>query len=56
MLSRRSQLNKVTTNLDIVAIPEPAKLLLTGGIPDIESDGSSVGVEHKGVNLNESVL
>ncbi len=42
------------TNLDIVTIPEPAKLLLTGCIPDIESDRSSVGVEHKRMNLHKS--
>merc|ERR1719305_193694 len=41
-----------TLSLDIVAIPEPAKLLLACCVPDVESDGSSVGVEHKGVNLD----
>ena len=29
--------------LDVIAIPEAAKLLLTSGIPDVEADGSKVG-------------
>ena len=48
---RRSLKLNFTTDLDIVTIPETAKLLLTCSVPDVESDGASVGVEHKGVNL-----
>ena len=42
-----------TFYLDIVAVPEPAKLLLTRGVPDVEPDGSSVSVEDQGVDLRE---
>ena len=41
-----------TLALDVVAIPEATKLLLACRVPHIESDGPSIGVEHKGMNLH----
>lgn len=38
--------------LDIVSIAEPTKLLLAGGVPDVEANGAEIGVELEGVNLN----
>ena len=37
--------------LDIVTIPESSELLLASGVPHVEADGASVGVEHEGVHL-----
>ena len=38
--------------LDVVAVTETAELLLTGGVPNIEPDWSSVGVEHEGMDFD----
>ena len=35
-----------TMSLDVVAVSESTKLLLTGRVPDIEFDGASGGVEY----------
>ena len=40
-----------TLSLNVVAVSEPAKLLLAGCVPDIEADGPSVCVEDKRVYL-----
>lgn len=37
---------------DVVAVTEPAELLLAGSIPDVEADGAAVGVEGDGVDLD----
>ena len=34
-----------TLALDVISIPEASKLLLTGGVPDVEDDVSKVGRE-----------
>lgn len=40
-------------NIDLlVSITETSELLLTGGIPHVETDGSVVGVENHRVNFN----
>ena len=38
--------------LDVIAIPEATKLLLTSGIPDVEADGSKVGREFERVDFD----
>lgn len=38
--------------LDVVAITETTKLLLSGGIPDVEADRTEVGGEGEGVDLD----
>ncbi len=38
-----------TLSLDVVAISESTKLLLSGCIPHVETDGTSVGVENQWV-------
>jgi hypothetical protein len=38
--------------LDIVAITETAKLLLSSGIPNVEADRAKVGREGEGVDLD----
>lgn len=35
----------------LVAISETSEFLLTSSVPDVESDGTVVGVEHHGVDL-----
>ena len=35
-----------TMSLDVVAVSESTKLLLTGRVPDVEFDGASGGVEY----------
>ena len=43
--------------LDVVTISESSKLLLAGGVPHVEADGASVGVEHERVHLQwEQIL
>lgn len=37
---------------DVVAITEPAELLLAGSIPDVEADSATVGVEGDRVDLD----
>ena len=39
--------------LDVVTISESSELLLAGGVPHVEADGASVGVEHEGVHLQQ---
>ena len=39
-------------SLDIIAISQSTKFLLTSCIPYIELNRSSVGMEHKGIDLN----
>lgn len=39
-------------SLYVVAVPEPAKLLLAGSIPHIETYWTSVGVEDQGMHLD----
>lgn len=39
-------------SLDVVTITETTKLLLSGSVPDVEADGTKVGVELKGVDLD----
>merc|ERR1719333_1931301 len=41
-----------TLSLNVVTIPESSKILLAGSVPDVETDSSSVCVEHQGVDLN----
>ena len=41
-----------TLPLDVVAVPESSKLLLTSCVPHIEPDGPTVCVEDKRVNLH----
>lgn len=41
-----------TLSLNVVAVSEPAKLLLAGCVPDIEADGPSVCVEDERVYLH----
>merc|ERR1719341_1352489 len=41
-----------TLALDIVAIPQTSKLLLTCCVPHIEPNGATVGVEDQRVNLH----
>lgn len=38
--------------MDVVAVPQPAELLLAGRVPHVELDGPPVGVEHEGVDLD----
>ena len=38
--------------LDVVAIAEATELLLAGGIPDVEADGTEVGGEGERVDLD----
>ena len=39
-------------SLNVVTISETTKLLLTGSVPDIETDGAVVGGECEGVDLH----
>lgn len=39
------------THLDVVTIPQSTKLLLSSGIPNVEADGTKVGVESERVDL-----
>ena len=39
--------------LDVVTISESSELLLAGGVPHVEADGASVGVEHERVHLQQ---
>merc|ERR1719384_566233 len=41
-----------TLSLNVVTVPESSKLLLAGSVPDVETDSSSVCVEHQGVDLD----
>jgi hypothetical protein len=41
-----------TLSLDIVSISETTEFLLSSGIPDIETDGTKVGVESQWVDLD----
>ena len=38
-------------SLDVVSVTESSKLFLSGGIPNIEFDGTTVGVESQGMHL-----
>mmetsp|Transcript_7761 Transcript_7761/g.11494 ORF Transcript_7761/g.11494 Transcript_7761/m.11494 type:complete len:100 (-) Transcript_7761:180-479(-) len=38
--------------LDVVSIAEPSEFLLSGRIPHVEFDGSTVGVEDEGMDLD----
>ena len=38
--------------LDVVAVAEATELLLAGRVPDVELDGTAVGVEGEGMDLN----
>ena len=38
--------------LDVVSVSETTKLLLAGCVPDVEADGTEVGVEGEGVDLD----
>ena len=38
--------------MDVVTVTETTELFLTSCIPDIESEGTAVGVENKGVDLD----
>jgi hypothetical protein len=37
--------------LDVVTVTKSSELFLPGGIPNIELDGSTVGVENEGMDL-----
>ena len=53
LLSLRRDFSKpVDHTLDVVTVTETTELLLTGCVPDIESEGTAVGVENKGVDLD----
>jgi len=41
-----------TLTVDVVAIPEPTKLLLPGGVPDVELDGSIILDAFSAVSLS----
>jgi len=41
-----------TLALDVVSITQSSEFLLPGSVPDIEFDGSSVGVEDEGVDFD----
>jgi hypothetical protein len=41
-----------TLSLDVVSIAQTAKFLLTCCVPDVEADGTEVGVELKRMNLD----
>ena len=41
-----------TLTLDVVAVTETSKLLLTSGIPNVEADGAKVGCKLEGVDLD----
>jgi hypothetical protein len=43
---------ELSLTLDVVTVSETSELLLTSGVPTVEDDGSVVGVEVKGVNLD----
>jgi len=38
--------------LDVVAIAQTSELLLAGGVPHVEADGASIGVENQRVHLH----
>jgi hypothetical protein len=38
--------------LDVVSVTQTAKLLLSRRVPHVEADGTEVGVERQGVNLD----
>jgi hypothetical protein len=41
-----------TLALDVVTVTETTELLLSGSVPDVEADGTEVGVELKRVDLD----
>ena len=41
-----------TLALDVVAIAETTEFLLSSGVPDVEADGTEVGGEGEGVDLD----
>jgi len=41
-----------TLSLDVVSISETTEFLLSSGIPNVEADGTEVGVESQWVNLD----
>ena len=50
--SRKLLVTNQAPTLDIIAISQSTKFLLTSRIPYIELNRSSVGMEHKGMDLN----
>lgn len=40
------------TRLDVVTVTKSTELFLSCGIPNVEADGTKVGVESKRVNLD----
>lgn len=40
------------THLDVVTVTESAELLLSSGVPNVEADGTEVGVEGERVDLD----
>jgi hypothetical protein len=50
--TRHVKHNDGTLSLDVIPVTETTKLFLSGGIPYIEFDGSTVGVEHQGMNFD----
>ena len=42
----------ILLTLNIVTVSETTELLLTGGIPNVESNLSSICVKHERVNFN----
>ena len=44
--------NDSTLALNIISVPKTTELLLTGSVPHVKSDGATVCVEKKGVNLH----
>lgn len=44
--------DQTTLALNIVSISQSTKLLLSGGVPNVEANGTEVGVESKGVDFN----
>ena len=50
--SRHVKHDDGTLALDVVAVAESPKLLLTRRVPHVEPDGTSVGVENQRVNLH----
>lgn len=41
-----------TLTLDVVAISETSKLLLSSSVPHVETDGTEVGVEGQGMDFD----
>lgn len=51
-LGRDVEHDDAALSLDVVAVAETAKLLLSCGVPHVETDRAKVGVEREGVHLD----